>query len=250
MGRKRPVKHTVHTRHPRYRVPNYPRGRGEGHSGERLRKTIKMSGYDPQFYCEFKSPFFRDYTFIAPKPYLSGRRTLKFGWSKIIVDDAKWRAFLKKYGFKKVTSGADGSVIWKNSKGMYVVQSRDNDGKGANWFRSWAGKKVRDVGSLRFEAHPKDEEILSNMVRDLRGYTRVSEMDTTYEPRERGMLVWSKDGETQPSQRDYLPVSEQKELLREDIKFLEGTSDADTSKRRYEIRHKKAQLDALEGIKD
>ena len=28
MGRKRPVKHTVHTRHPKYNVPDYLRGKG------------------------------------------------------------------------------------------------------------------------------------------------------------------------------------------------------------------------------
>jgi len=38
MGRKKPVKHTVHTRHPRYNVPQYPRGSDKG----KTRKTASL----------------------------------------------------------------------------------------------------------------------------------------------------------------------------------------------------------------
>jgi len=49
MGRKRPVKHTVHTKHPRYNTSQYPRGRGQqtlggGSVNSPLRRKREIGG--------------------------------------------------------------------------------------------------------------------------------------------------------------------------------------------------------------
>ncbi|MHA1286038.1 MAG: hypothetical protein ACTSPB_01420 [Candidatus Thorarchaeota archaeon] len=237
MGRKRrsPRRHTVHTKHPRYNVNRYGRG-VEGHSGEKLRKRIQksaLSGYDSKYYEKVQNPLFPDRSFIHVKPYLSGRRTISYQWEKIIADKTLWKDLLRSKGFKKVASSPDGKsdIIYRNPQDMYIIVQREHD-------VDFPEKGGVDLGYVRFDAHPDLHERLCTLVNDFRGMGKVPEFDIDYiaqrEPRvRRGILFWSKDGETQPSATDFKPVSLQMEDLQKQKNRIKSSSKNDAEKRFY-----------------
>ena len=247
--RRSPRRHKVLTRHPRYDVSQYGRGT-EGHSGEKLRgklKTSKLKGHDPEYYEVIEYP--SGYEFIGAKPYLSGRRTLTYSWSKIMVDDAKWKAMLKKHGFTKVASAPDGGkIIYVNPRGMYVVTSRQHIGEGASWDKGYSGRKLNDLGSVRFEAHPNRSDELIDMVHEFRGAGKVSGFDTSYKRGEKKMLVWSKDGETQPDRLDSKPLSVQKKELKRNIKSWEAMEPS--RKKSFRLASLRWKLKKVEGLRN
>ena len=123
-------RHTVHTKHPRYKVPNYPRGRG---GGERTRTTAQRDGLRdtkpirrPKSIITYNTEF--DYWAIDNNVYPDG---LKWGFDLSSVGNKKaYRGFLKKNKFKVIEKAksrkkGDQPVIYKNPDGVLFIVSKE-----------------------------------------------------------------------------------------------------------------------------